>query len=90
MKYIIICVIFLAGAMLGISFERYMICHIMAKFYKCEEDNVAYKSKDFVDGIIYLDDYIFNKMNKYDKWLEILRYILAVICILISIINIFR
>ena len=90
MKYIIIFVIFLAGAMIGISFERYMLFHIMAKFYKYEEDNVVYKSKDFVDGIIYLDDYIYNKINKYDKWLEILRYILAVICILISIINIFR
>ena len=41
MKYIIICVIFLAGAMIGISFERYMLFHIMAKFYKYEEDNVV-------------------------------------------------
>jgi hypothetical protein len=43
---------------LGRLFEQMKICAIMQKFFEVETHKVSAYSKDFCDGIFYLNDYI--------------------------------
>lgn len=64
-------ILWILGIVLGICIDQAKVCRIMAEFFKEQQYHIFDHSKEFWDGVLYLNDYIneyYNyKIRKKDK-----------------------